>query len=219
MNNVIGAIDGTYVPIKAPKINPEVYITRKSNYAMTLQAIAVPNLKFIDCYIAYPGSVSDIRIFRNSHIYEDVRNNFDNYFQPENFIIGDKAYPLLKWCIPPYIERRRLTDVQSNFNTVHAKTRQVIERSFALLFGRFRRLKYLDMNRTDLIPATVIACCVLHNVCLDYRDLLIDNYIREGEQLNDPGNDMVDDEVQFPLEVETENFRNMLAAELYYQAM
>ncbi|KAI4463258.1 hypothetical protein MML48_4g00000705 [Holotrichia oblita] len=66
VNNVVGAIDGTFIPIKAPVVDPEVYITRKSNYAMTLQAVCIRNLKFTNCFMGYPGSVSDTRIFRNS---------------------------------------------------------------------------------------------------------------------------------------------------------
>ncbi|KYN50325.1 hypothetical protein ALC62_12495, partial [Cyphomyrmex costatus] len=80
----------------------------------------------------------------------------------------------------PYIDGGHLTGWQINFNKVHAKTRQVIERSFALLFGRFRRLKYLDMNRIDLIPATIVAACVLHNICLYHPDCLADMFEAEG---------------------------------------
>lgn len=178
--NVIGAIDGTYIPIKAPKENSEVYITRKCNYAMTLQSICDPSLKFRDSFIAFPGSVSDVRIFRKSHFYEDVLNNKRHFFPQDEFIIGDKAYPILEWCIPPYIDRGNLNEIKTNFNKVHAKTRQVIERSFGLLFGRLRRLRYLDMNRTDWIPSTVIASCVIHNICLDHNDLLLENFINEG---------------------------------------
>lgn len=36
--------------------------------------------------------------------------------------------------------------------------------------GRFRRLKYLDMKKIELIPQTIIACCVLHNICLKFDD-------------------------------------------------
>lgn len=39
LQNVVGSVDGTFVPIKAPKTDPQSYITRKCNYAMTLQAI------------------------------------------------------------------------------------------------------------------------------------------------------------------------------------
>lgn len=176
---VIGAVDGTYVPIKAPHENPEVYINRKCFHGITLQAIATPKLKFIDCFTGYPSSVSDIRIFRNSDIYREIINNRMNYFQQNEHIIGDKAYPTLHWCVPPYIDRGNLTQRQRNFNNIHAKTRQVVERAFALLFGRFRRLRYLDMNRTDLIPSTIIAVCTLHNLCLS-DDNLIEDYVNEG---------------------------------------
>lgn len=36
--------------------------------------------------------------------------------------------------------------------------------------GRFRRLKYLDMKKVELVPQTIIACCVLHNICLQFDD-------------------------------------------------
>jgi len=68
-----------------------------------------------------------------------------------------------------------------------SKTRQTIERAFALLFGRFRRLKYLDINKVDLIPATVIACCVLYNVCIDSGDDFLNEYVNEG--MNDVQNE------------------------------
>jgi hypothetical protein len=178
--NVIGCIDGTYVPIKAPKENAESYVTRKCNFAITLQAVCDSTLKYVDIFVGYPGSVSDTRIFRNSDLYVNVQTNKNLYFPENTFIIGDKAYPSLSWCVAPYIDRGNLTPQMRHFNHVISQTRQTIERSFALLFGRFRRLKYLDMNRTDLIPATILAACVLHNICLDYNDLLIEDYIRDG---------------------------------------
>ena len=49
-------------------------------------------------------------------------------------------------------------------------SRVVIERSFALLLGRFRRLRHLDMNRIDLIPAVILAACTLHNICLKFPE-------------------------------------------------
>lgn len=128
--------------------------------------------------------------------------------------MGDKAYPLLPWLIPPYIERRPLTRVQRNFNSQQARTRQVIERSFGLLFGRFRRLKYLDMNRTDLIPATVNACCVLHNICIGHEEDEREIYIREEQEFLQNNVDQVvianeNDQRQ------NYNIRDILAQELF----
>lgn len=171
LEGVIGAIDGTFIEIKAPKEHAHVYTCRKCFYAMQLQAIAIPDLKFIDIFTGYPGSVGDRRVFENSNIYRNIVSNKNQYFGPEEYILGDKAYPVLSWCIPPYIRRGELTQTQTNFNVKHAKTRQVVERAFALLFGRYRRLKYLDMNKTNLTPATILAICVLHNICLDHADL------------------------------------------------
>lgn len=181
LDNVIGAIDGTYIPIKAPKEYPEVYITRKCNYAMTLQAVCVSNLMYTDCYIGFPGSVNDRRIFENSDLYLDIQSDPRKYFPNDEMIIGDKAYPTLEWCMEPYIDRGKLTSAQKHFNHILSQTRQTVERSFALLFGRWRRLKFLDMTRTDLVPATVMACCVLHNFCISSPDQdNFDEYIREG---------------------------------------
>lgn len=181
IENVIGAVDGTYIPIKAPREDAEVFNTRKCFYAYTLQYISEPSLKFTDAFIGYPGPVSDKRIFTQSNIYKNIELNLQHYFDNESFIIGDKAYPLKTWCIPPCIEHRRLNNAEVYFNYAHSKTSQVVEKSFALLFGRFRHIKFLDMNRTDFIPFTVLACCVLHNICLDY-ELLIEDYIVEGEE-------------------------------------
>jgi len=182
--NVIGAIDGTYIPIKAPKVDAESYINRKCFYAITLQGICDASMKFIDCFAGYPSSVSDVRIFRNSDIYIDVMSNPNRYFPENQILLGDKAYPVLQWLIPPYIDRGNLNAVHRRFNEALAKSRQVIERAFALLKGRFRRLKYLDMNRTDLIPATILAACVIHNMCIDHEDTNIEEYINEGIEVD-----------------------------------
>lgn len=182
VSGVVGAIDGTYVHIKAPVDNPQAYINRKCFHGITLQAICDADRKFLDCFTGYPSSVSDIRVFRNSDFYNTAMEDPHRYFGENEYIIGDKAYPILTWCIPPFIDRNNLLEYQVMFNTAHAQTRQVIERSFALLFGRLRRLQYLDMNRTDLIPAVIIGCCVIHNICLERVDDLQQQYEQEGRE-------------------------------------
>jgi len=116
IENVIGAVDGTYIRIKASKKDAKVYNTRKCFYAFTLQCISEPSLKFIDAFIGYPGSVSDRRIFTQSNIYKNIELNLEHYFDNESFILGDKAYPLKTWCIPPFIEHKKLNNAQIYFN-------------------------------------------------------------------------------------------------------
>ena len=62
--------------------------------------------------------------------------------------------------------------------------RQVIERAFALLKGRFRRLKYLDMSCAHLIPYVILACCVLHNICLEGCED-VEDFIQDIEDYDD----------------------------------
>lgn len=65
---------------------------------------------------------------------------------------------------------------------VVSQKRQVIKRAFALLKERFRRFKFLDMSRVDLIPFFIIAACVLHNICLEGIDDNVEDFIEEGRE-------------------------------------
>jgi hypothetical protein len=81
-------------------------------------------------------------------------------------ILGDSAYALSLGVLTPYRDNGKLSTLQKRFNFLHGSARSVIERSFALLKGKFRRLKYLDMSLDDKIPLTVSSCVVLHNFIL-----------------------------------------------------
>lgn len=111
---------------------------------------------------------------------------------PEKFpndchLVGDAAYPLHKHLLTPYRDNGHLSARQKNYNFCHSSARIAIERAFGLLKKRFRSLlTVLDMNRTDLIPEYIIACCVLHNICLLKEDEFpIDEIIEENANIND----------------------------------
>ena len=77
-----------------------------------------------------------------------------------------------------------------------------IERAFALLKGRWRKLKYVNIAKVVDIPNIVIAACVLHNICLmiddDFEDFIevnneqevnnFDNFETPHEQASDKRN-------------------------------
>lgn len=63
-----------------------------------------------------------------------------------------------------------MTRVQKQFNFKHSSTRVYIEQAFGLLKGRFRILKHVNIYRTELIPTLIVACCVLHNICMQRGD-------------------------------------------------
>lgn len=181
----IGAVDGTYVGCTAPKAQVRAYTNRKAFTSITLQAICDAKMKYLHCYAGWPSSVPDVRIFKNSDIYISAQENPRQFFPENEYILGDKAYPALTWCIPPYIKRGRNWDENKTvFNNYHSSARQVVERSFSLLFGRFRRLKFLDVKRIEFVAPTIMVCCALHNLCMSYNEDLTD-FIIEGEDMRE----------------------------------
>jgi DDE superfamily endonuclease len=231
IEKVIGAIDGTYISITAPKEQRLVYTNRKFFTSMTLQAICDHKLLFLDCFAGYPSSVHDRRVFRNSDIFQDIEQDVTSFFPSGEKILGDMAYPVKNWLMVPYVNRGQLTQEKQYFNTKLSAARQTVERSFALLFGRFRRLKHVHMHRIEAIPAFIIACCVLHNICLNFEDPFMRIYSREGElfmvsqaeyratvEMGDIQNDEVlndEDHDNPPNDIDAERERDRIAMELF----
>lgn len=149
---MIGAIDGSHISIKALRECPENYIDRKDFHSIVLQACCDHEIFFTNCYCGWPGSVHDSRVLRNSDIFYSASNRHDNFFPKNSHMLDDAAYPLKTWIMTPYKDNGQLTEQQRTYNYLHSSTRMVIEQAFALLKGRFRRLKYVDTDKVDDIP-------------------------------------------------------------------
>jgi hypothetical protein len=108
----IGAIDGTHIPIKAPYDNPEQYVNRKKFHSIQLQGVCDADRFFTDVYCAYPGSVHDARVLRNSPLYQDAQRLESVMFPESTYIIGDAAYPLKTWLVTGFKNNGKLTREQ-----------------------------------------------------------------------------------------------------------
>ncbi len=179
----IGAIDGTHIPIKAPYDNPEQYVNRKKFHSVQLQGVCDADRFFTDVYCAYPGSVHDARVLRNSPLYQDAERLESVVFPECTYIIGDAAYPLKTWLVTGFKNNGKLTREQRQFNYFLSSTRMKIEHTFGLLKGRFRELKVMmDIDKVEDIPLIVTSACVLHNFCLlneDNIDMFLDSEIEQ----------------------------------------
>ena len=159
---VIGAIDGTHIPLVGVGKDRASFINRKGFLSLQLQATCTSDLKFTDLVCGWPGSVHDARVFRNSPLADMLPN-----LPQHKHIVGDSAYPLRTYLLVPYKDNGHLTASQKNFNKKLNSTRVDIERAFGLLKCRFRRLKFLDMRSMEKIPIVIVAACVLHNMLLN----------------------------------------------------
>ena len=110
-------------------------------------------------------------------------------------IVGDTAYPNKTWLIRPFKDNGGLTRDKRNFNREVSKARIVSEHAFGMTKGRWRvLLKHLDED-SDRIPDTIIACCMLHNICVLRGDELdID------DSDDDDSNDDDDDDCSPPFQ-------------------
>ncbi|KAL1488476.1 hypothetical protein ABEB36_014945 [Hypothenemus hampei] len=167
---VIGAIDGCHIRIMKPLDHPNSYINRKGFPSILLQAVCDHRKLFMDVYTGVPGSVHDARLFRMSDLSERIENNLIS-FPDDSHLIGDLAYVLSEKLIVGFKDNGRLTNEQKNFNNKLSRTRVVIEHAFAWLKGRFRRLKFVETVRADFIVVIIMACCIMHNICILQDDL------------------------------------------------
>ena len=63
---VIGAIDGTHIPMSRPLEEPDVYINRKGYTSVNMLALVDCDGWFRFCSVGCPGSFHDARVFRLS---------------------------------------------------------------------------------------------------------------------------------------------------------
>lgn len=167
---IVGMIDGTHIKIKKPPIRGIDYYNRKSYYSVVLQGVVREDMRFIDVFAGYPGKVHDARIFRQSPLYQ----NGSNLCRGARHILGDSAYPNLPWLLTPFKDNGHLTVTQTTYNKTHSSIRCTVERAFGLLKGRFVRLQNIDQRNIKTIVRTILAGCVLHNICIMNNDELED---------------------------------------------
>lgn len=183
---ILGIIDGSHIPLKAPQRYPVSYINRKGYHSVILQGVCNWKKKIIHCYCGEVGSMHDARVLRRSDFHAllgSLEIHQDDHF------IGDSAYPLRSNLLVPFKDNGYLTNVQINYNNIFAKARIFIEHTFALLKGRFRRLKLMEATRVEIIPQIIMASCILHNICIDNEDELQINLneVIQEEMLMRPG--------------------------------
>lgn len=176
MPGVIGAIDGTHIPIPGPSHDRHAYINRKGFPSIQLQAVCDAKLRFTDIQTGWPGSVHDARVFRNSPLYTLLENG---NLPEEYHLLGDSAYTLQPYMLVPYRDNGHLLPWQAHFNHIHSTSRVVIERAFGLLKSKFRRLQKLEMIDVERIPLVISGACVMHNIILMKENLNLDLEIQQ----------------------------------------
>lgn len=200
-----GFIDGCHIPIKGKGESRDSYINRKGFSSVLIQAICQKDLRFVDVLVGWPGSVHDAGVFRNSEVSIKI-----NEMPDDLHILGDSAYPLEVNLMTPFRDNGQLTEEEKRFNILHCSARCCVERTFGLLKGKFRRLKYLDMSLEEDIPRVISACVFLHNYIIVHET---DPQLEEDSPRDrDAGVARVADNQHRPGHAATEKRRRLAAA-------
>ena len=180
----VGAIDATHIFIKGPNSESRYdYFCRKQRYSINTQAVVGHNLLFFHIATGFPGSIHDSRILRHTSLYHQGNNNEIlaepihniNGFQVQPLLLGDGAYPLLKWLMKPYSLMAALTAEEKKFNECLSSSRSVVERAFGILKARWRCLLVLLDANLENVSDTIISCFTLHNFCQIHGEIYEDD--------------------------------------------
>ncbi|XP_033731771.1 putative nuclease HARBI1 [Pecten maximus] len=176
--DIVGALDGTRIPISKPRDHPQTYVNRKGFHSIQLQAICRHDMRFSHLYVGYPGSVHDARVLRNLYLW-DVGLQRCNM---QHHVLADGAYPLRRWLLTPFRNNGHLTLREKKYNKYHSSIRVAIERAFGNLKGRFRRLLNLQTHSVKTACKVIMACCVLHNIYIIQGDVDLADFLDDYEE-------------------------------------
>jgi hypothetical protein len=189
--HVIGAIDGTHIPIRNPKKSDPKYINRKKGKSVNVQAVCDARGRFIYVFTGMPGRTHDSKAFKRSTLYasltalagaEDPDLGTDMWDWGVTVdgthvpfcLVADSAYACEAFVVPAWKDTQARGDRQrKHFNRKHSSTRSVIEGAFGRLKMRFRvTLRPMELVDKAKINDVITACCILHNMCEDAREPL-----------------------------------------------
>ena len=170
-----GIIDVVKIPIvvSTPTLRAgrrHAFADRKGNICLSYQFIVDSEYRILDVSGGLKGTVSDVIVWNRS----TVRENMGVFLRANEWIMADMGYPLRPYMLSGYRKPELDTSPyfvgRTYFNTVFSGTRNTIERVFGISKARFPILTGMWFrNQNDYSPV-VLACAILHNVCLDARD-------------------------------------------------
>ncbi|XP_021953592.1 putative nuclease HARBI1 [Folsomia candida] len=157
------AIDCTHVPIKSVGgENAELFRDRHGSFSVNVQAVCTSDLKITNVVPRWYGSCHDNRIFENSKLCGQLERG-----EVPGILVGDSGYSCTPYLMTPLTMPR--TAAEKRYQSCQIKTRNPIGRCFGVLKQRFNCLRHMRLKLSTTLT-TIVACCVLHNIALLYRD-------------------------------------------------
>jgi DDE superfamily endonuclease len=173
-------VDGTHihVPFGQRRYGHSDFRNRKGKMSHNVQVVVDYQTRVRSIVAGRPGTTGDARIWRESEVGKAAMNGtlFHGavYTLPTGeriayHCLGDGIYPPCQLMIKatPAVGR---SDEYAWMSYCQSVTRQPIEHFNGRMKGRWRTLHNTADYDLTLIPYVVIACSILHNICLDHAE-------------------------------------------------
>ncbi|KAA0039620.1 putative nuclease HARBI1 [Cucumis melo var. makuwa] len=170
LQNCLGALDGTYIKVNVPASDRARYRTRKGEVATNVLGVCDTKGDFVYVLVGWEGSAADSRILR------DALSRPNELKVPKGYYyLVDVGYPNAEGFLAPYRGQRyhlqewrgpenAPSTSKEFFNMKHSSARNVIERAFGVLKGRWAILWGKSYYLVEVQCRTILTCCLLHNL-------------------------------------------------------
>jgi hypothetical protein len=168
VQNCIGAIDGTHIPISVSPDEAAPFRNRKGTLSQNVMMVGDFDLNFTFVSAGWEGSATDARVLRSAR-------NSGFHVPAGKFYLVDGGYANTSSFLAPYrgvryhlkefgAGRRRPRNYKELFNHRHAVLRNAIERAFGVLKKRFPILKVATSHKIWNQVKIPMAAALLHNI-------------------------------------------------------
>ncbi|XP_041346722.1 putative nuclease HARBI1 [Gigantopelta aegis] len=184
--NVLGALDGTLIPIKDPSIDEHLYFSHKGYHAINVQCVVSAKGVFLDIVAKWPCATHDALIWRNC----DLAQQFETGHIKDGWLLGESGYSLKPWLMTPV--SNPTTRQERAYNRSHKITRCSCERAFGVWKSRWRCLHKSGggmMFVPDGCVYVIVATAVLENICKERNIPCPDNGEDECESSDEEEED------------------------------
>ncbi|XP_057537844.1 protein ALP1-like isoform X1 [Amaranthus tricolor] len=221
--NCLGALDDTHISVHVPSEDRARYRTRKGSIAMNVLGVCNPNLEFIYVQPGWEGSAHDGRVLRDAI----TRPNGLKVPQGSYYLV-DAGYTNCEGFLAPYRGHRyhlkewgdrQPISAEEYFNMKHSKARNVIERCFGLLKGRWGILRTPSFFPIRTHGRIVQACVLLHNLIRKHMPTDYTMYWDSDSEEGESDDEGLDDKVELITQIATTDawttYRNNLAQNMF----
>ncbi|XP_061367914.1 uncharacterized protein LOC133310936 [Gastrolobium bilobum] len=166
--NCLGALDGTHIKVNPLQADKPRYRNRKGDIATNVLGVCSQDCQFIYVLAGWEGSAADSRVLR------DAISRTNGLRVPKGYYyLCDAGYMNGEGFLTPYRGQRyhlsewrngaQPTTPHEFFNMKHSSARNVIERCFGMLKGRWAIVRSKSFYPIKTQCRIITACCLLHN--------------------------------------------------------